>query len=46
VQRIRGVIETLAFDRVYGAWWPAVMRDDARTKVLRSADRYLAALAR
>jgi hypothetical protein len=46
VQRIRGVIETLAFDRVYGAWWPAVMRDDARAKVLRSADRYLAALAR
>jgi hypothetical protein len=46
VQRIRDVIETLAFDRVYGAWWPAVMRDDARAKVLRSADRYLAALAR
>jgi hypothetical protein len=46
VARIRGVVETLAFDRVYGAWWPAVIRDDAKAKVLRSADRYLAALAR
>ena len=46
VERIRGVVETLAFDRVYGAWWPAVMRADAKGKVLRSADRYLAALAR
>jgi hypothetical protein len=46
VERIRGVVETLAFDRAYGAWWPAVMREDARAKVLRSADRYLAALAR
>ncbi|HEX4690281.1 MAG TPA: hypothetical protein VH276_06290 [Solirubrobacteraceae bacterium] len=44
VRRIRGVVETLAFDRVYGAWWPAVMRDDAKAKVLRSAGRYLAAL--
>ena len=23
--RIRGVLETLAFDRVYGAWWNAVV---------------------
>ena len=40
----RGVIETLAFDRVYGAWWDAVVPDDARAKVLRSADRYVPAL--
>jgi hypothetical protein len=46
VQRIRGVVETLAFDRLYGAWWWAVMDGDARAKVLRSADRYLAALSR
>ena len=46
VERIRGVVDTLDFDRVYGAWWPAVMREDAKAKVLRSADRYLAALAR
>lgn len=44
VTRIRGVIETLGFDRVYGAWWDAVVPDDARAKVLRSADRYVRAL--
>jgi hypothetical protein len=46
VERIRGVVETLAFDRVYGAWWPTIVAEDARRKVLASADRYLAALAR
>ncbi len=44
VRRIRDVLETLAFDVVYGAWWDTVIRGDARAKVLRSADRYLAAL--
>ncbi|HEY8858467.1 MAG TPA: hypothetical protein VIM27_03370 [Gaiellales bacterium] len=44
VARIRGIVETLAFDRVYGAWWDAVVPDDGRAKVLRSADRYLRAL--
>jgi hypothetical protein len=45
VERIRGVIEGLRFERAYGAWWPRVIRGDARAKVLRSADRYLDALA-
>jgi hypothetical protein len=44
VRRIRGRIEELEFDRVYGAWWPAIVPEDARAKVLRSADRYLRAL--
>jgi glyoxylase-like metal-dependent hydrolase (beta-lactamase superfamily II) len=44
IERIRGVLETLEFDRVYGAWWERVMRGDAKAKVLRSADRYLAAI--
>jgi hypothetical protein len=44
VTRIRGIVETLAFDRVYGAWWEAVVAADAKAKVLRSADRYLRAL--
>ena len=44
VERIRGVVETLEFDRVYGAWWPAIVADDAKRKVLASADRYVAAL--
>jgi hypothetical protein len=44
IRRIRGRIEELEFDRVYGAWWPAIMAEGARAKVLRSADRYLRAL--
>ena len=44
VTRIRGIVETLAFDRVYGAWWEAVVAADAKAKVLRSADRYVRAL--
>jgi hypothetical protein len=46
VERIRAAVEPLAFDRVYGAFWPSVMDGGARAKVLRSADRYLAALSR
>jgi hypothetical protein len=45
VERIRGVVETLPFDRVYGAWWDRIVPEDAKAKVLRSADRYVAALA-
>jgi hypothetical protein len=44
IERIRLVLESLTFDRIYGAWWPAVVEQDARDKALRSADRYLAAL--
>ena len=44
VARIRGVVETLRFDRVYGAWWERVVAQDAKAKVLRSADRYVSAL--
>ena len=44
IVRIRGIVETLAFDRVYGAWWDAIVPGDAHAKVLRSADRYLRAL--
>jgi DNA-binding transcriptional LysR family regulator len=44
-ERMRAVLETLEFDRVYGAWWDRVVREDAKPAVLRSADRYLAALS-
>jgi hypothetical protein len=44
VERIRSVLGTVEFDRIYGAWWPAVVQADGRRKALRSADRYLAAL--
>jgi hypothetical protein len=46
VQRIRRAVEELAFDRVYGAWWPTIVAEDAHAKVMRSADRYVAALER
>jgi hypothetical protein len=46
IERIRGIVETLEFDRVYGAWWHTIVADDAKRKVLASADRYVAALAR
>jgi hypothetical protein len=39
------VLETLPFDRIYGAWWHTLVDPDARAKALRSADRYLDALA-
>ena len=44
VSRIRAVLETLEFDRVYGAWWETVVAHDAKRKVLRSADRYVDAI--
>jgi hypothetical protein len=44
VARIRGVLAALEFDRVYGAWWPAIVVEGAKRKVLRSADRYLDAI--
>ena len=46
VKRIRGVVAGLEFDRLYGAWWATVTPAAAKTKVLRSADRYLDAVTR
>jgi hypothetical protein len=45
IERMRGILEALEFDRVYGAWWDRVVAEDAKAKVLRSADRYVAALS-
>jgi hypothetical protein len=44
VGRMAGVLAGLEFDRVYGAWWHSVLAGDARAKVARSADRYIAAV--
>ena len=44
VTRIRDILAPLRFDRVYGAFWGAVVPDDAHAKVLRSADRYVRAV--
>jgi hypothetical protein len=46
IERIRAVVESLDFDRIYGAWWDRVIAEDAKAKVLRSADRYLDAITR
>ena len=46
IERMRGLIETFEFDRLYGAWWDRVIREDAKAKVLRSAARYVSALTR
>jgi hypothetical protein len=37
-------VEPFAFDRIYGAWWGKVVKEDAKTAVARSASRYIQAL--
>ena len=44
VERIATVVDTLEFDRVYGAWWPTIVAADAKAKVGRSAARYVDAV--
>ncbi len=44
VQRIRRAVQDLTFERVYGAWWHTIVASDAHAKVIRSAERYVAAL--
>jgi hypothetical protein len=46
IERVRAVVESLDFDRIYGAWWDRVIETDAKAKVLRSADRYVDAITR
>jgi glyoxylase-like metal-dependent hydrolase (beta-lactamase superfamily II) len=44
VRRIVEALEPYPFERVYGAWFGAVVRADAKAAVRRSAERYLEAL--
>jgi glyoxylase-like metal-dependent hydrolase (beta-lactamase superfamily II) len=44
VRRMIDALAPYAFERVYGAWFGAVVRADAKAAVRRSAERYLAAL--
>jgi hypothetical protein len=44
VRRIVAALEPYAFERVYGAWFGAVVRADAKAAVRRSAERYIQAL--
>jgi hypothetical protein len=41
IRRALELIEPLPFDRVYGAWWQRIVRDDGAAAVRRSAERYL-----
>lgn len=44
VRRMVEALEPYPFERVYGAWFGAVVRADAKAAVRRSAERYLRAL--
>jgi glyoxylase-like metal-dependent hydrolase (beta-lactamase superfamily II) len=44
VERIVKAVKPFAFDRIYGGWWDRVVDHDARAAVLRSAERYVAAI--
>ena len=44
VAQIVAAVEPYAFDRIYGAWWGLVVKEDGKTAVSRSAARYLQAL--
>jgi histone H3/H4 len=45
INRILKKIEPFAFEQIYGAWWNANVRADAKAAVTRSAERYLRAIA-
>jgi hypothetical protein len=44
VEGIVKAVEPLAFERLYGGWWDAVVPADAKAAVRRSAGRYLKAI--
>ena len=44
VVQVAAAVETYMFDRLYGAWWEAVVRSDAKERVRRSVERYVRAL--
>jgi glyoxylase-like metal-dependent hydrolase (beta-lactamase superfamily II)/DNA-directed RNA polymerase subunit RPC12/RpoP len=44
IRRIVAALEPYDFDRIYGAWWDAVVRADGKAALRRSAERYLRAL--
>lgn len=44
VRKVAAAVEPFAFDRIYGAFHPLVVRQDAKQAVCRSVDRYLKAI--
>ncbi len=45
VRRILSAVEPFAFDRIYGAWTGKVVPSSAKSALVRSAERYLHAIA-
>jgi hypothetical protein len=45
VRHIADTVKPFAFERIYGAWWDRVVREDGKAAVERSAKRYIAAIA-
>jgi glyoxylase-like metal-dependent hydrolase (beta-lactamase superfamily II) len=45
VERIAAALEPWEFERIYGAWWGRVVREDGKNVVRRSAERYVRALS-
>jgi hypothetical protein len=44
IWRMRDTIAPYQFERLYGAWFERVVKEDAHDAVLRSAERYIRAL--
>ena len=44
VQHILNAVEPYTFDRIYGAFWSAIVPSDAKASVRRSAERYIKAI--
>jgi hypothetical protein len=45
IHQILERIERFPFEQIYGAWWGANVLSDAKTAVMRSAERYLRAIS-
>jgi hypothetical protein len=45
VRRIADIVEPLAFDRIYGAWWGRNIAIDAKAAFSASVRRYLSAIS-
>jgi hypothetical protein len=44
IRRIVHALSPFHFDRIYGAWWDAIVPADAKRSVEASAQRYIDAL--
>lgn len=44
VGQVVAAVEPYTYDRIYGAWWRRIVKEDAKAAVHRSAERYIAAI--